>query len=173
MPFGADQYFTQVLEQLRAIPGVSHAAFVSFLPMTMGGGIFPVAMPGEQTEMQSGRVASMRYATPDYFAAMGIPAATGRDLRETDDMTQPMVAVVSQSFVDRHLPGVDPIGKHFTFAYQERTIVGVVGDVHVRGLERIAEPQVYLPYQQVDDGSFPFFTPKDVAIRSDAGVRSR
>ena len=160
------QYFTQVLEQLRAIPGVSHAAFVSFLPMTMGGGIFPVAMPGEQAEMQSGRVASMRYATPDYFAAMGIPLRRGRDLRETDDMTQPMIAVVSQSFVDRHLPGVDPIGKHFTFAYQERTIVGVVGDVRVRGLERVAEPQVYLPYQQVDDGSFPFFTPKDVAIRA-------
>ena len=160
------EYFTEVLEQVRAIPGVSHAGFVSFLPMTMGGGIFPVSLPGEQTQFQSGRVASMRYATPDYFAAMGIPLRHGRDISETDDLRQPMVAVVSQSFVDRHLAGGDPIGKRFTFAYQERTIVGVVGDVHVRGLERIAEPQVYLPYQQVEDGSFPFFTPKDVAIRS-------
>ena len=157
-------YFTQVLEQVRALPGVSHAGFVSFLPMTMGGGIFPVALPGEQAQI-SGRVASMRYATPDYFAAMGIPLRRGRDIHETDDLREPMVAIVSQSFVDRNLPGVDPIGQRFTFAYSERTIVGVVGDVRVRGPERVAEPQVYLPYRQVDDQSFPFFTPKDIAIR--------
>ncbi len=158
-------YFTQVLEQVRALPGVSHAGFVSFLPMTMGGGIFPVALPGEQAQI-SGRVASMRFATPDYFAAMGIPLRRGRDIHETDDLREPMVAIVSQSFVDRNVPGVDPIGQRFTFAYSERTIVGVVGDVRVRGPERVAEPQVYLPYRQVDDESFPFFTPKDIAIRS-------
>ena len=160
-----EAYFAQVLEQVRGLAGVSHAGFVSFLPMTMPGGIFPVALPGEQAQI-SGRVASMRYATPDYFAAMGIPLRRGRDIRETDDLHQPMVAVVSQSFVDRNLAGLDPIGQRFMFAYSERTIVGVVGDVRVRGPERIAEPQVYLPYRQVDDGSFPFFTPKDIAIRS-------
>ncbi len=149
---------------MRALPGVSHAGFVSFLPMTMGGGIFPVALPGEQAQI-SGRVASMRFATPDYFAAMGIPLRRGRDIHETDDLREPMVAIVSQSFVDRNMPGVDPIGQRFTFAYSERTIVGVVGDVRVRGPERVAEPQVYLPYRQVDDQSFPFFTPKDIAIR--------
>jgi putative ABC transport system permease protein len=158
-------YFTQVLEQLRALPGVSHAGFVSFLPMTMGGGIFPVALHGEQAQI-SGRVASLRFATPDYFAAMGIPLRRGRDIRETDDLRAPMVAVVSQSFVDQHMPGTDPIGQQFNIAYEDRTIVGVVGDVRVRGPERIAEPQVYLPYRQVDDESFPFFTPKDLAIRS-------
>jgi hypothetical protein len=107
----------------------------------------------------------MRFATPDYFAAMGIPLKRGRDISETDDLHQPMVAVVSQSFVDRNMPGVDPIGQRFMFAYSERAIVGVVGDVRVRGPERVAEPQVYLPYRQVDDQSFPFFTPKDIAIR--------
>jgi hypothetical protein len=109
----------------------------------------------------------MRYATPGYFATLGIPVRRGRDLQETDTLSQPLVAVVSESFVTKYLPEVDPLGRQFDFAYSNRAIVGVVGDVRVRGPEQGSEPQVYLPYTQVDDGSFPFFTPKDLAIRSD------
>ena len=48
----------------------------------------------------------------------------------------------------------------------ERTIVGVVGDIRVRGLERTSEPQVYLPYNQQPDSSFIFYVPKDLVIRA-------
>ena len=41
-----------------------------------------------------------------------------------------------------------------------------MGDIRVRGLERPSELQVYLPYDQVQDGWFPFYTPKDLVIRS-------
>jgi predicted permease len=163
-------YFDTVLAQVRGLPGVKNAAFISFLPMTMGGGIFPVGLPGQPAMMTSGRIASMRFATPSYFATLGIPMRRGRDLQQTDTLSQPLVAVVSESFARRYFPDQDVVGKQFEFAYATRTIVGVVGDVRVRGPEQGSEPQVYMPYTQLDDQSFPFFTPKDLAIRSDAST---
>ncbi len=161
-----EQFFTDVLTRIRHIPGVSGAAYISFLPMTMGGGIFPVGLPGEPAALHTGRVASLRFATPGYFATLGIPLLRGRDVREADTLSQPPVMVVSQSFADHYWPGEDAIGRRVNFLYADRTVVGIVGDVRVRGPERSSEPQAYLPYRQVDDGSFPFFTPKDLAIRS-------
>ena len=52
---------------------------------------------------------------------------------------------MSESFARRHWPDVDPMGRRFDFGLAERTVVGVVGDIMVRGLERTSEPQVYLP----------------------------
>jgi predicted permease len=165
-------YFDSVLAQVRALPGVKSAAFISFLPMTMGGGIFPVGLPGQPAMMTNGRIASMRFATPSYFGTLGIPLRRGRDLQQTDTLSQPLVAVVSESFVRRYFPDQDIVGKQFEFAYATRTIVGVVGDVRVRGPEQGSEPQVYLPSTQLEDQSFPFFTPKDLAIRSDASTEA-
>src|SRR5207247_1352516 len=108
----------------------------------------PVGLPGQPAMMTNGRSASMRFATPGYFATLGIPLRRGRDLQETDTLSQPLVAVVSESFVTKYLPGADPLGRRFDFAYSNRTIVGVVGDVRVRGPEQGSEPQVYLPYMQ-------------------------
>jgi putative ABC transport system permease protein len=160
------QFYDAVLGEVRRLPGVRSAAYISFVPMTFGGGIFPVGVSGQPASLQTGRVASMRFATPEFFAAMGIPLRRGRDIRETDTASQPLVAVVSESFARQYLPDGDPLGQRFEFAYAERTVVGVVGDVRVRGPERGSEPQVYLPYKQVDDRSFPFFTPKDLVVRS-------
>jgi len=165
-------YFDSVLAQVRALPGVKSAAFISFLPMTMGGGIFPVGLPGQPAMMTNGRIASMRFATPSYFATLGIPVRRGRDLQQTDTLSQPLVAVVSESFAQRYFPDQDIVGKQFEFAYATRTIVGVVGDVRVRGPEQGSEPQVYLPSTQLEDESFPFFTPKALAIRSDASTEA-
>jgi predicted lysophospholipase L1 biosynthesis ABC-type transport system permease subunit len=74
------------------------------------------------------------------------------------------VAVVSQSFVRKYWPDGNAIGRHFLFAFTDRVVVGVAADIRVRGLEQDSEPQVYLPYKQQGDGSYPFYVPKDLAI---------
>jgi len=78
------------------------------------------------------------------------------------------VAVVSESFVHRHWPGQDALGRTFKLANAERSVVGVVGDIRVRGLEQPSEPQVYLPPAQVADSSIIGYTPKELVVRTGA-----
>jgi ABC-type antimicrobial peptide transport system permease subunit len=63
-------------------------------------------------------------------------------------------------------PNENPLGKRFNLALHERTVVGVVGDVRVRGLERTSEAQVYLPYRQVPDNEVTGYIPQDLVIRT-------
>jgi ABC-type antimicrobial peptide transport system permease subunit len=81
-------------------------------------------------------------------------------------LTTPRVAVVSQSFVERHWPGQNPLGRRVVLAFGDLTVVGVAGDVKVRGLERESEPQVYFSSAQVPDGGLIFYAPKDLVVRS-------
>ncbi len=162
------QFYDRVLQETRALPGVREAAYATGLPMVMRGGIWPVSFTGEEVLRDSSNTVSLRYATPRFFAALGVPVLRGRDVAETDTHEQPFVAVVSESFVKRHWPNENPIGKRFHLALKERTVVGVVGDVRVRGRERSSEPQVYLPYRQVDDGSIISYIPKDLVVRTAA-----
>jgi predicted permease len=104
--------------------------------------------------------------TPGFFATLGIPIRQGRDVSESDTADSPFVAVVSESFVRQYWPGEDPLARRFRFASKDRTVVGVVGDIRVRGLETTSEPQVYLPHQQVADGNLIAYPPKDLAVRS-------
>jgi len=139
--------------------------------MVMRGGIWPVLANGnpDETQRSGAHTASLRYVTPAFFATLGIPLHRGRDVAELDTLDAPFAAVVSESFVRRYWPGQDPLGRHFTMAFHDRMVVGVVGDIRVRGLERNSEPQVYLPYRQVPDGWLHFYAPKDLVIRSATG----
>jgi putative ABC transport system permease protein len=166
------QFYARVLADVRALPGVTAAGYTSFLPMVMRGGIWPVLGPGVPETGSEEQTASLRFVTPGYFETLGIPLRAGRDVSESDTSTAPAVAVVSQSFVDRYWPGQGALGRQFTIAFQPRLIVGVVGDVKVRGLERESEPQVYLAQPQVPDGSVIFYVPKDLAVRSSLPAES-
>jgi putative ABC transport system permease protein len=159
-------FYDRVLADVRALPGVHAAGYASFLPMAMSGGIWPVGLKGASETPRENLVASLRYVTPGYFGALSIPFRGGRNLEDRDTGEAPAVAVVSESFALRYWPGADPIGRSFTFAFQERTVVGIVGDVRVRGPERISEPQVYLPAGQVPDGGIILYTPKDLVVRA-------
>ncbi len=162
------EYYSRVLAEVRALPGVSAAGFTSFLPMVMRGGIWPVSLSGEPEDRAADHSASLRYVTPGFFAALGVPLHQGRDVDDSDTVDRPFAAVVSASFVRRFWPEGDPLGRHFQFAFHDRTVVGIVGDVRVRGFERTSEPQVYLPYRQVPDGMLSFFMPKDLSSASSA-----
>ncbi|HEX2444674.1 MAG TPA: ABC transporter permease [Vicinamibacterales bacterium] len=163
--------YSRILQDVRALPGVDSAAYISFIPMSMRGGIWPVKVKGTAQipeELGDQRAASLRYVTPGFFRTMQIPLHAGRDISESDTLEANAVAVVSQSFAKRYFPGVDPIGQRFEFAFMERTVVGLVGDIRVRGLERESEPQVYLSYRQVGDGNIMFYLPKELVVRASA-----
>jgi len=137
----------------------------------MKGGIWPVSLDGRPVNRAENQNAFLRYVTPGFFATLGIPIKSGRGTEEADTHDRQYVAVISESFVKRFWPNETPasvIGRTFTFAFNDRVVAGVAGDVKMRGLEREAEPQVYLPYKQVEDESLPFYAPKDLVIQASA-----
>src|SRR5262249_46536293 len=73
---------------------------------------------------------------------------------------------VSESFAKRYWPGQNAIGGSFQIAFGTRTVVGVAGNVRVRGVESLSEPQVYLSSGQMRDRYVVWYAPKDLAVRT-------
>jgi len=160
------QFYNRVLTDVRAFPGVQSAGYITGLPMVMTGRITNVVIPGR--EVPAGfrnEVVTVRSVTSQYFRTMGIPLLRGRDIEEGDIRGRANAAVVSESFAKHYWPGHDPIGRTFEARGEVRAVVGVVGDVKVRGLERAEEPQLYLSAGQVPDTAFINDDPKDLVIR--------
>ena len=164
------QFYDRVLRDVRAIPGVQAAGYVTGLPLVMRGGIRSIIVPGITEPGNDRETASIRYVSPQYFETLRIRLVRGRDFNETDITNGVQVAVVSEAFVKRYWPTGDPLGKRFLIGSQdppeERTIIGVVGDIHVRGLERKSEPQFYLPASQPGGANVGSFMPKDLVVRA-------
>ena len=165
-----DAFYARVIGGVRALPGVIGAAYVSVAPLASRGGMWPVSIDGRPVAPIANEVAVLRYVTPGFFATLGIPITRGGDISDRDGRDRPFVAVVSESFVRRYFPDRDPIGRHFTYAFADREIVGVAGDIHARGLERTSEPQVYLSSRQVPDGAITFWAPKDLVVRTASSI---
>lgn len=159
-------FYDRVLGEIRALPGVEHAGYVTGLPMLVPGGIWPVTPEGRPPSGLRENSVGLRFATPGYFEAMKIPVLEGRTIGAGDTADAQFVAVVSESLVRRHWPGQSAIGRRLNVAFFDRTIVGVAKDVRVRGLERVSEPQVYLPAPQVPSGGLLNAPPKDLAVRA-------
>jgi len=164
-----EAFYARVLPDIMALPGVTNAAFVSYLPMgRMRGGIWPVAVDGRAVQPND-KTAYLRFVTPGYFATIGVPFRSGRDVAPSDAGDRQFVAVISESFVKQYWPNETPasvIGRHITFANADRVVVGVVGDIRMRGLEGRAEPQAYLASKQVPDNSIIGYVPRALVVRS-------
>lgn len=136
----------EILEAVRGAPGVAEAALTSQLPLSGDndayGVFFEPEVPGDSRKVPS----AFRYAvSPAYFGAMGIPLSGGRLLSDRDREGAPRVAVVSESFVARRLPGVDPLGYRVRIGGSGPlySIVGVVGDVRQLSLALAGADAVY------------------------------
>lgn len=160
------QFYNRVLSDVRALPGVQSAAYITGLPMVMIGRVTGVVIPGREVSTTfRDEVASIRFITPQYFRTMGIPLLRGRDIEDGDIQGRTPVAVVSESFAKQYWPNDEAIGRTFESRGGVRTVVGIVGDVKVRGLERDNEPQLYASPGQVPDTAFINDDPKDLVIR--------
>jgi predicted permease len=162
-------FYKRVLDGVRALPGVQAVGYVTGLPLVMRGGIRSIVVPGITEPGNDRETASIRYVSGEYFETLRIPLVRGRQFDESDVTDGIQVAIVSETFAKRYWPNEDPVGKRFQIGVQqpeERTIVGVVGDIHVRGLERQSEPQFYLPATQPGDANVGGFMPKDLVVRT-------
>jgi predicted permease len=164
-PMRRDGFYQRVLTDVRNLPGVHSASFISGLPMVVTGLITGVEIPGQEVRSARSGGVSHRWVTSQYFRTMGIPLLRGRDVEDGDTGNRAWVAVVSASFAERYWPAQDPLAKTFVHRGRTRIVVGVVGDIKVRGLERNSEPQMYLPAPQAPDEFPATFDPKDLVIQ--------
>ena len=141
------RFFTQALDAVRQVPGVTAAAFTSQLPLSGDFDTYGVefeAYPNDTSE------AGFRYAvSPGYFDAMHIPLRRGRVLDERDRAGAPVAVLISESFAKRKFPHQDPLGQrvrigpdigHANAPWD--VIVGVVGDVKQTSLA-LSEPDAF------------------------------
>jgi len=132
------QFYEQLLQRVRALPGVQSAAVTDDLPLE-GGSMQPVAVEGQPTvEMAHQPEVSVRLLSPQFMKTMGIPIVRGREITDADTATSAPVVLVSESMAKQFWPNEDPIGKRLTLTFfpkQVRQVVGVVGDVKDRGLD--------------------------------------
>jgi putative ABC transport system permease protein len=152
------QLVAAVLARLRAMPGV-RAVAASFTAPLAGAPNRGVSIDDNPDHRGAqGPSADFQVITPDYFRALGITLVRGRQFEDTDGANRPPVVIVNQAFVDRFLPGVDPLGHTVTFGGERRhEIVGVVADARYRDVERPADPTFYVPLDQNDE-RWPFLS---------------
>ncbi|HSL21643.1 MAG TPA: ABC transporter permease [Vicinamibacterales bacterium] len=155
------QFYDRLIGRLQSVPGVERVGGINRFPLAGGvtNGTFLEILPNDRLESledfqrlarDSSRTgtAEFRVTSADYFSAMGIPLRRGRLFDDRDAPDGPHVAVVSESLANRRWPGRDPIGRQIQFGNMDGdlrpfTIVGVVGDVRDRGLDREPRPTLY------------------------------
>ncbi len=139
----ADYYAIEA--RVARLPGVAGAGFTQLVPLQNWGWEADFSVRGRPREDSSERlVAGLRYVTPGYFRALGIPIRKGRSFNEGDTAETPRVILVNEALARRYLRDMDPVGVEL----DRGTIVGVVGDVRHAGLDRPAEPEIYYPAAQ-------------------------
>ncbi len=135
-----------ILERLRATPGISSAGAVNDLPLGGGGGSALVVLPDDvppPANPDDRTVALYLVASPGYFTTMGIPIVEGRPFRDGDGSD---LAIISAALAKKLWPGGSAIGRRFNNGDSaSHTIIGVVGDVRQTGLEGERAPQMYFP----------------------------
>jgi putative ABC transport system permease protein len=141
-------FFDQLLERLRTVPGVIDAAAITQPPSSSGNWAMEITVEeGEAAINKAPLSADARAATPHYFGTMGIPLLQGREFIEEDRGNKPLKLIVSETFARRYWPNENPIGKRFRPGTNNPfgTVVGVVGDVR-NNLQEEAQPAFYFPY---------------------------
>lgn len=156
-------FWEQLLQRVRALPGVRVAGFGSNLPLLgdTNGGFEIVGHPTPEDSMPHSK---KLFVGPGFFDAMGIRFVRGRDIQASDRRGGPEVAVISASLARRYWPSEDPIGKRIRFLWQteaEQEIVGIVSDERRDALQTEGEGAIYLSTEQIPNASLA------LAVRTD------
>jgi putative ABC transport system permease protein len=144
----------EILDRVRALPGVTAASVNVSIPPNMGGPNDNMIVLGQT--FSKPRDAMFNLASTDYFKTLGLPLIRGRLLSESDIDSARLVAVINQTLARDFFGKDDPIGQKIKFVMLDRVadaphnaffeIIGVVGDAKNDGLRSTVLPEAFLPY---------------------------
>jgi predicted permease len=165
--------FARIRDEVAALPGVEAVAIGS-IPLRSGFRLFDLKV--ENRPLRAGEAAltvDARFASPGYFASIGVPLKRGRFFTTSDGTTLD-AAIVNEALAERLFPGEDPIGKRVAETNRIAqyantpdtwfTIVGVVGNTRNEGLA--VEPRPALFHPQIEERA----TGGGLIIRAQRGV---
>ncbi len=141
----------QILEHVEAVPGVTAAGTIQFLPLagaTCGTGVW---LDGQASDPSRALPTDCSLISRGYFAAMGIPVLEGRSFDRRDTSASSRVVAVNQSFARRYFPDGRVIGRRILVQGSNQApaaIVGVVGDIRHNGLTSEPAPTAFLLHAQ-------------------------
>jgi putative ABC transport system permease protein len=142
----------QLVESVRALPGVEGAAFVQHVPFSNNIQIRQVWPDNPSASVTDGHMAvSLSSVTPGFAGTMGVTLLRGRDLDERDAAKAPPVAVINEAMAKAFWPGRDPIGQHFRLDWAGAPRIEVVGLVPTGKYVMLTEdpkPYFYTPFAQ-------------------------
>jgi predicted permease len=142
-------YFTEALHRVADVPGIEAEGLSDALPLGHNRS-WGAAAKGVVYTPENYPFGFPRIISDGYFRAMGIPLRAGRDLTERDTKGSLPVIILNETLARNLWPGEDPIGK-IVLEDQERTVVGVVGDVRHMALEQGSGNEFYIPIRQIED----------------------
>jgi putative ABC transport system permease protein len=144
-----DAFIDDVLERTRAIPGIAAAGITDVLPLDGDRG-WQVGAKGQVYDKNNHPESFIRVVSDGYFEALGVPLKAGREFAGSDRSSTEPVVMVNETLARTLWPGQDAVGRMMT-TDGGRRVVGVVGDVHHGGPERLGGNEMYLPIRQTGD----------------------
>jgi predicted permease len=155
-----EHFYETLRERLVSIPGVEYVGAISLRPLSGLLSAMDIAFPDRPAPPPDEvPQAHFRVASPNYFAAAGIPIYAGREFTDRDGPRSQLVAVVSRTFAQRHWPGESGVGKSVQLVQSGPSpileVVGVVSDVKQFTLEGAATADLYVPLDQMPTSQEP------------------
>lgn len=164
-------FYEQVIQRIRALPGVKAAGLSTALPGQGYGGDANISIPELPALGKNTHSEMLRAVDPGYFQAVQIPLRSGRFFEEHEKLNDARTVIISESFAHHYFPNESPLGKHIQangfgdFPPGGFEIIGVVGNT----LWDLMEPEGPTMYFPLYFGGWPFTS---IAIRSDQSVES-
>jgi putative ABC transport system permease protein len=145
-------FFRQLLERIRALPGVKTAGGITAMPLSGNSSFRGYEIVGKPVSSPGGERAAIRnVVTEGYFETMGIPIRSGRFFRDSDNESAPRVAVINEALARQQFKNEDPIGQRIILHgsdSQPYEIVGVVGSSRQFSMSQDPSPEIFTPYRQ-------------------------
>jgi macrolide transport system ATP-binding/permease protein len=145
----AQSFQDELLERVKALPGVESAAFGRMTPLSYGSfSSTPIAVDGYQPSPEEQPIVQYNEVGPDYFVTMGIPLVSGREFTRADDEKAALVAVVNETMAVQYWRSRNPIGERVQVKGRWTQVVGVAKDSKYESVRETPIPFFYVPLRQ-------------------------
>ena len=151
-PVAQHRFYVELQARAAALPGVRAVAIAAANPLDAGF-TSSIRVVGREGEAADWPEPSIRSVSASYFATLEVPVAGGRVFGTGDDAGAPPVIVINESARQRYFGTGSAIGQRVSLWGANRTVVGIVGNERVKGIDEAAPPAVYLPLAQIPIGN--------------------